>query len=356
VRAECAVSTAIVFIAAHFATSAKVDLPHVARKIIKQIGYDQENFNSKTCSVLTAPQGRPPDKKYQFDEHALKETAISRIPVENQVTVFGFACDQTPQFMPLPIWLAHRLARRLSMVRSEGVLPYLAPDGKIQVGVEYRSRKPHRIHSVTITASQKSRHRPSLKTLRADLQDLVVEPVFKDEKVHPDGKTRIFVNPEGVFTGGPVHHSGLTGRKNAVDTYGGYSRHSGNALSGKDPLRIDRIGAYAARYAAKNIVAAGLAKECEVILSYTIGVTKPVSLHIKTLGAITNEDKLQDLIKRHFEFRVAGIVRDFNLRHLPRVNPDGFYQLLAKYGHFGRPDLDLPWEKTDKADLLASLT
>jgi S-adenosylmethionine synthetase len=185
---------------------------------------------------------------------------------------------------------------------------------------------------------------------------MVVHPVFEDEDVRPDGKTKIFVNPEGVFTGGPVHHSGLTGRKNAVDTYGGYSRHSGNALSGKDPFRIDRIGAYAARYAAKNVVAAGLAEECEVILSYSIGLTEPVSLHVKTLGAQKMDDEtIQGLIKSHFDFRVAAIMRDFNLRHLPRLNPDGFYQALAKYGHFGRPELDLPWEKTDKAAMLASL-
>jgi S-adenosylmethionine synthetase len=355
IRVECTVSSAIVFIAAHFATSAKVDLPHVARRVIKRIGYDQDDFNSKTCSILTAPQGLPPDKKLQFDEHLLTEKEIEKIAVQTQVTVFGFACDHTATLMPLPIWLFHKLARRLSEVKLQNGISYLMPDGKIQVGVEFRDRRPYRIHSVTITASQKSRHKPSLKKLRQDVMDAVVVPVFEDEDIRPDKNTRIFINPDGVFLGGPLYHSGLTGRKNAVDTYGEFSRHSGNALSGKDPFRIDRAGAYAARHAAKNIVAAGLAVECEVTLSYSIGLTRPVSLQVQTFGTGKLEDNhICNLIREHFDFRLAGILREFDLRYLPQKTPQGFYRRLAAFGHFGRMDMDLPWEKTDKVDILSS--
>ena len=227
VRAECAVSNAIVFIAAHFATRAKVDLPHVARKVIKRIGYDQQGFNSKTCSILTAPKGLPPDKYAHFDEHALTDEEIDKITVRNQVTVFGFACDQSLSYLPLPIYLAHKLSRRLSTVRLQNILPYVMPDGKVQVGVEYRERRPIRIHSVTVTASQRKSKRPSLKALREDMLDMVVMPAFEDEEITIDNKTRIFINPDGVFLGGPMNHSGLTGRKSAVDTYGEFSRHSG---------------------------------------------------------------------------------------------------------------------------------
>ena len=355
VRAECTVSRGIVFIAARFSTSAKVDLPHEARKVIKRLGYDQEDFNSKTCSILTAPQGLPPQKKARFDENDLTEKKIARIPVDSQVTVFGFACDQTPTLMPLPIWLAHKMARRLAAVREEEILPYLMPDGKVQVGVEYRKGKPFRVHSATITASQRSSGKPPLKRLRSDIMDVVFAPVFQDETVKPDNKTRVFINPGGVFLGGPSHHSGLTGRKNAVDTYGEFSRHSGDALSGKDPMRIDRVGAYAARYAAKNVVAAGLAGECEVALSYSLGMIKPASLQVNTFGTSKSpEEEILKLIQTHFDFRLGAILKRFNVRHLPSLNSRGFYRRLAAYGHVGRDDMDLPWEKTDKAELLAS--
>ncbi|MFO7986018.1 MAG: methionine adenosyltransferase [Desulfatiglandaceae bacterium] len=356
IRAECAVSNAIVFIAAHFATSAKLDLPHVARKMIKKIGYDQESFNAKTCSILTAPQGLPPDKRAQFDEFSMTERQISRIAPETQATSFGFACDQTESLMPLPIWLANKLAQRLSHVRKAEILPYLAPDGKVQVGVAYKDRTPYRIHSVTLTASQRSKYRPALKTLRKDLHELVVEPVFDEGPIALDAKTKIFVNPAGILTGGPVQHSGLTGRKNAVDTYGEYARHSGNALSGKDPMRIDRVAAYAARYAAKNVVAAGLASECELTLSYSIGVSKPVGIQVRTRDTTkVNETKLYEIIREEFDFRLAAILRQFNLRHLPRLHPTGYYANIAAFGQVGRDDMDLPWEKTDKAEALASI-
>jgi len=228
------------------------------------------------------------------------------------------------------------------------------PDGKVQVGVEYKDQKPYRIHSVTVSASQKSSREPSMAALREDMIENVIRPVFKDQEIRPDAQSRLFVNPDGpIVTGGPSTHSGLTGRKNAVDTYGEYSRQSGDALSGKGPLRIDRIGAYAARYAAKNIVASGLARECEVALSYSIGISGPVSLHVETNGTGSISDsRLLDLVGKIFDFRFVSIMRDFDLRHLPAKNSGGFYQKLASYGHVGRSDMDLPWERTDRVDQL----
>jgi S-adenosylmethionine synthetase len=351
---ECAVSSAIVFIAARFASDAVVDFSHVARKVIQQAGYEGQDFNARTCSILTAPIEVPRDEHCCFEERRISDEEMERIPVRNQVTVFGFACEQTPVLMPLPIWLAHRLARRLSSVRRDGTLPYLQPDGKVQVGVEYEDGRARRIHTLTVTASQK-KDGPGLQVLHDDLVEAVVRPVFADEEVKPDAGTRIFVNPDGPFlVGGPSHHSGLTGRKNAIDTYGEYSRHSGKALSGKDPLRIDRVGAYAARYAAKNVVAAGLAAECEVALSYSIGTARPVSVEVQTFGTgRLPDEEITTLIARHIDFRLAGILKAFNLRHLPAASgPGGFYQRLATYGHLGRADLDLPWERIDKVDAL----
>ncbi|OPY57946.1 MAG: S-adenosylmethionine synthase [Syntrophorhabdaceae bacterium PtaU1.Bin034] len=257
--------------------------------------------------------------------------------------------------MPLPIWLAHKLARRLTSVRLQKVLPYLAPDGWTQVGVEYENRVPRRIHSVTLIASAEARD-TTLPRLQHDLREAVIDPTFGDEPLKPDNRTRVFINPEGVFFGGgPAVHSGLTGRKNAIDTYGEYSRHSGAALSGKDPLRIDRTGAYAARYAAKNVVAAGLARECEVLLSYSSGIAKPVSIQVDTLGTgVIPDDEITAGIERHIDFRPAAILRQFNLRYLPSIVKGGFYRRLAAYGHVGRMDIGLPWELTDKAALLQS--
>jgi S-adenosylmethionine synthetase len=357
VRAECAVSSAIIFIAARFASSAKVDFTYLARKVIRKIGYDQPDFNDKICSILSAPQELQVDKSGQFDEEELTEKMIDKIAAKNQVTLFGFACDHTPVLMPFPIWLSNKLARQLTQARREKILPYLQPDGKVQVGVAFKNRKPHRIHSVTISTSQNDPAKPGPKKLHQDILDKVVTPVFKGESIRPDKRTRIFINPDGPYLGGPTHHSGLTGRKSAVDTYGEYARHSGDALSGKDPLRIDRIGAYAARYAAKNVVAAGLASECEVMLSYSIGLTQPVSLQVQTFGTGKIPDsKIVKLLTENFDFRLAGILRQFKLRQLPVSHFDGFFQKLAAYGHFGRTDMDLPWEATDKAkDLSAGI-
>jgi len=354
VIAECAVSTAIVFIAARFESRASVDFPTIARQVINQIGYEQHAFNGKTCSILTSLKDLPPDEYSGFDEKWLSEEEIENIPVKNQVTVFGFACNQTPALMPLPIWLAHRLARKLTSVRLLKTLPYLAPDGKTQVGVEYRDRRPYRIHSITIIASQNRPGEPDLKKLQDNLREAVINPVFCEEPVKPDEGTRIFINPDGPFiVGGPSVHSGLTGRKNAIDTYGEYSRHSGAALSGKDPMRIDRVGAYAARYAAKNVVASGLADECEVQLSYSIGLSRPVSIQVETYGTgKISDENIAVLLERNFDFRIAGIIRQFNLRYLPSIIRGGFYKKLAAYGHVGRMDIGLPWELTDKAQYL----
>lgn len=350
VIAECAVSTSIVFMAARFESQASIDFPNVARQVIHQIGYEQHAFHSKTCSIVTSLKELPPDSKRVIDEHQLSEEEIERIAVQNQVTVFGFACNQTAALMPLPIWLAHRLARRLTSVRLQKILPYLAPDGKTQVGVEYRKRRPTRIHSITLTASQSKPTEPDLEKLREDIREVVLQPVFSEEEIRPDERTRVFINPEGPFIlGGPSVHSGLTGRKNAIDTYGEYSRHSGAALSGKDPTRIDRIGAYAARYAAKNIVAAGAADECEVHLTYSIGLSRPVSIQVETFGTgRIPDEEIAARLEKYFDFRLAGIIRQFNLRHLPALTKGGFYRKLATYGHVGRMDIGLPWEVTDK--------
>jgi S-adenosylmethionine synthetase len=353
VIAECAVSTAIVFIAARFASEATVDVTQVARDVINRVGYDHPTFNSKTCSIVTSLREMSDIEGRVTDERNLSEEAIDALAVKNQATVFGFACNQTVPCMPLPIFLAHKLARRLASVRLEKSLSYLAPDGKTQVGIEYRNRKPHRIHSLTVVASQRRENEPGIKHLIDDMIEAVIKPVFSDEAIQLDEKTRVFVNPDGPFVvGGPAFHSGLTGRKNAIDTYGEFARHSGAALSGKDPTRIDRIGAYAARHAAKNAVAAGLAEECEVQLSYTIGLARPVSVQVQTFGTGTvSDERIAALLEKHFDFRLATIIRQFNLRHLPSSGK-GFYQKIAAYGHVGRLDIALPWEMTDKADLL----
>ncbi|NDJ25256.1 methionine adenosyltransferase [Nostoc sp. B(2019)] len=355
---ECAVSTAIVFIAARFESDAIVDFTKIARQVIKQVGYDQPDFNAKTCSIMTSLKELPPSQNRCRDEKKLSSEEIEQIPVKDQVTVFGFACNQTQALIPLPIWLAHQLARKLTTVRQDKILPYLAPDGKTQVAIEYKDYKPHRIYSITLIASQ---NKPTTlnevdpKQLQEDLKEAVIDVVFADEPLKPDANTRIFIDSDDPFAiGGPCVHSGLTGRKNAIDTYGEYSRHSGAALSGKDPTRIDRVGAYAARYAAKNIVAAGLAEECEVQLTYSIGLSRPVSIQVETFGTgkILDEE-ITILLEKNFDFRLAGIIREFNLRFLPAIVKGGFYKKLAAYGHVGRLDIGvLPWEEIDKVPVL----
>lgn len=357
VIAECAVATAIVFIAARFNADASVDISALARNVINQIGYDQQGFNGRSCSIVTSLKEMDNPKGSRFDEKTLSDEEMDGLLIKNQVTLFGFACNQTAALMPLPIWLAHKLARKMTSVRLQRILPYLEPDGKTQVAVEFRQGKPYRIHSITLIASQTRTAQsggPTLKGLEDDLRELVIASVFRDEKIAPDEQTRIFVNPDGPFImGGPSIHSGLTGRKNAIDTYGEYARHSGAALSGKDPLRIDRIGAYVARYAAKNIVAAGLAEECEVQLSYSIGFARPVSIQVETFGTgKLPDERMVELLEQFFDFRLAAILKQFNLRYLPLILKGGFYRKLAAYGHMGRMDMGLPWELTDKAQML----
>lgn len=347
---ECAVSSGILFIAARFASQASVDIPDVARQIISQVGYDQKDFNARDCTILTSFTELPAHARAYGEERDMSEAEVERVVARNQANVFGYACRQTAALMPLPIWLSHKLARRLASVRLQRQLAYLAPDGTVQVGIEYRDRRPSRVHSITVVASQ-LREEVRIEKLREDILRQVIEPAFVDESVRPDPETRIVINPDGPFvTGGPALHSGLTGRKNAVDTYGEYSRHSGSALSGKDPSRIDRVGAYAARHAAKNVVAAGLADECEVQLSYSIGQARPVSVQVETFGTgnIPEEEIIQR-IQSVFDFRPAAIVRDLNLRHMPQVMRGGFYRRLATYGQVGRMDIGLPWEATDMA-------
>jgi S-adenosylmethionine synthetase len=350
VRVQCALSSAIVFIAARHHSKAVVDLSHVARKVIREVGFDQKEFNANACSILTSAQEQSTSAKYQADEKTMSEEELDKLSVRNQVTLFGFACDQTKTYMPLPIYLAHRISRGIDDARHENKIPYLEPEAKVQVGVDYQNRKLHRIHTVVINASQKSNADIPQNKLQEDIQEIIIEPIFKDDALKPYLKTRIFINPKGPIKGGPAYHSGLAGRKNAIDTYGEYCRHSGKALSGKDPIRIDRIGAYAARYAAKNIVAAGLAKECEIMLSYSMGLTKPVTFNIETFGTGKfDDDKILSIVKDHFDFRLGGILKKFNLRHLPAERSGKFYQLLSTYGHMGRDDLNLPWEQTDAA-------
>jgi len=356
IRAECAVFTNMVFIAARFQSDAIVDFPNIARRVISQVGYEDNPFNARTCSILTSIKELK-GQRNSIDERELFNEGVDRIVAHDQATVFGFACNQTAAYIPLPLWLAHKLARRLASVRFQHILPYLEPDGKTQVGVEYKDGRPHHIHSITIIATQDrsiTEGGPDLKRLYDDIMEKVIKPTFHDEEMMPDNKTMIVINPDGpVITGGPTIHSGLTGRKNAVDTYGEYARHSGSALSGKDPLRIDRIGAYAARYAAKNVVAAGLANECEIQLSYSIGLSRPVSIQVETFGTgRISDEKIEELVVRHFDFRVAAIIRQFNLRYLPSIIKGGFYRKLASYGHVGRMDIGLPWELTDKAEIL----
>lgn len=358
VIAECAVATAIVFIAARFESDAVVDFTKTARQVIKQVGYDEPDFNAKTCSIVTSVKELLSHDYRYWDAKRLSDDEMELIPVKDQVTVFGFACNQTPALIPLPIWLAHQLARRLTAVRQEKILPYIRPDGKTQVGIEYRDRKPYRIHSISILAShnqQPESYLGNINTLQEEIKETIIDYVLKDNECKPDEKTRILIDFDEPFSiGGPSVHSGLTGRKNAIDTYGGYSRHSGAALSGKDPTRIDRVGAYAARYAAKNVVAAGLAEECEVQLTYSIGVARPVSIQVETFGTgKISDEEIKTLLEKHFDFRLAGIIKKFNLRLLPTIVKGGFYKKLAVYGHVGRLDLEIvPWEEMDMVPAL----
>lgn len=367
VAAEVVVNTGLVLITGEISTNAQVNYVDVARKKIAEIGYTDANngFSADSCSVLVALDAQSPDIAQGVDAaHERREQAsdeeLDLIGAGDQGLMFGFACNETPELMPLPISLAHRISRKLSLVRKTDQLSYLRPDGKTQVTVRYEDGKPIGIDTILIS----TQHTPEIgditdgdavqERIKQDLWEYVVLPVFAECAIQPDEDTRFLVNPTGKFViGGPQGDSGLTGRKIIVDTYGGYSRHGGGAFSGKDPTKVDRSAAYACRYMAKNIVAAGLAEKCEVQISYAIGVARPVSIMLDTFGTGKVEDsRILDLVKRHFELRPAGIIQNFSLCHLPAERGGRFYQEVAAYGHFGRMDLDLPWEQTDKAAVL----
>ena len=350
VACETTCTTGQVLVMGEISTSCYVEIPQIVRKVICDIGYDSadKGFDGNTCAVLTAIDGQSPDIALGVD-HSLElkngeEDAYNLNGAGDQGMMFGYACDETPELMPLPISLAHKLTRRLTEVRKNGTLPYLLPDGKSQVTVEYDDNdRPVRVDTVVIS----SQHRAdvSLDEIRRGIVEHVVRPVVPVELMDDD--TIIYVNPTGRFvTGGPVGDSGLTGRKIIVDTYGGYARHGGGAFSGKDPTKVDRSAAYAARYVAKNIVAAGLARQCEIQLAYASGVAKPVSVMVDTFGTgVISDDSLSEIVMEEFDLRPAAIIDMLDLRH-------PIYRQLAAYGHLGRTDIDLTWEKTDRAEAL----
>ena len=349
VACETLVTTGMVHVVGEISTTCYVDIPHIVRETIRDIGYTRAKygFDCDTCGVLVSLDEQSPDIAMGVDDALEKKDGTSdkfdTIGAGDQGMMFGYATNETDDYMPLPISLAHRLARRLAKVRKDGTLPYLRPDGKTQVTVEYEDGKPVRIDTIVISAQ----HSPEVgrEQIESDLLEFVIKPELPEGLF--DDKTKLFINPTGRFViGGPQGDSGLTGRKIIVDTYGGMARHGGGAFSGKDPTKVDRSAAYAARYVAKNVVAAGLADKCEIQLAYAIGVARPVSIHVETFGTgkVPNE-KIVELIEKNFDLRPAGIIAMLDLQR-------PIYKQTAAYGHFGRNDLDLPWEKTDKAETL----
>lgn len=350
VACETTATTGMVHVMGEISTDCYVDIASIARKTINEIGYNDPNcgFDGNSCAVLTSIDSQSPDiamgVNTSFENQNGGSDALDQIGAGDQGMMFGYACDETPELMPLTISLAHRMAKRLAQVRRDGTLRYLRPDGKTQVTVEFdEANMPVRIEAVVVS----TQHAPevSLAQIRRDIVEYVIRPVIPAEL--DKGDMKIFVNPTGRFVvGGPAGDSGLTGRKIIVDTYGGYARHGGGAFSGKDPTKVDRSAAYAARYVAKNIVAAGLARRCEIQLAYAIGVANPVSIMVDTFGTgVVPDDALAKAVKQVFDLRPAAIIRDLKLRR-------PIYRKLAAYGHFGREDLNVQWEKTDRVDAI----
>ena len=348
VACETAVTTGMVLVMGEISTKCYVDIPKIAREVIRDIGYDRAKFgfDCDTCGIITSIDEQSGDIALGVDRALeAKEAGITEEDngAGDQGMMFGFACDDTPELMPMPISLAHKLAKRLAQVRKDGTLPYLRPDGKTQVTIEYEDDRPVAVETIVVS----NQHSPDvpMEQLRADIKREVIDAIVPKELMRPE--TKIFINPTGRFViGGPQGDSGLTGRKIIVDTYGGMGRHGGGAFSGKDPTKVDRSAAYAARYVAKNIVAAKLAKKCEVQLAYAIGVAKPVSINVNTFGTGKVADEvLEQAVEKVFDLRPTAIIRSLDLRR-------PIYRKLAAYGHMGREDLGVNWEKTDKVDAL----
>lgn len=368
VACETFCTTGLVVVGGEITTECYAPVNEIARNKIREIGYTGHSsggFDADTCAVMITLDQQSPDIAAGVSQAKEIRDHVSHDPADqfgagDQGIMFGFACDETPEYMPLAITLSHNLMRRLAEVRKKGEVKYLRPDSKAQVTLEYTNGKPTRVDTILIS----TQHDPVINgeddnekiqaIIAKDLKTKVVDEVFKNYDLKPDAQTKFLFNPSGRFvTGGPQGDAGLTGRKIIVDTYGGYARHGGGAFSGKDPTKVDRSAAYAARHAAKNIVAAGIASKCEIQLSYAIGVARPTSVHVEAFGTSDISDAIiTDLVKEVFDFRPYSIIENFKLREMPGLRGGRFYQDVAAYGHFGRPDLNLPWEELDKVDAL----